>query len=373
MSQNKPRKSNTYNIHTSQEVEAIGQAAADGRHARHYSNEDHYANDETKGARVHRVPGGNHSVRLAVMDGENGFEAIEQLTGEQDADSHLAILYIANLLAPPLLQPVGAEDSWVSFDDVIDKIGWDPRSTEERREMHRRVFNILRFGARAKVIGQRGGYEMPGSKKKIDTQIESSLWQIHEVERPQQLALTEETPVKAQVLLTPRWATFLASPQMAQYLPLGEALGAIKGNKPSGAWARVIGLALASFWRRLPRESLDGSIRPTRRELLERYPPKTGSVADVLASNNPGFALQYWHGALQILVASGFIEPSGEALITLQQARASMPRQAWAQQWLNGRVDIQPKALMKDAIKSRGKALPDPSVPPKKRQKKGAG
>ena len=45
-------------------------------------------------------------------------------------------------------------------------------------------------------------------------------------------------------------------PDTAQFLPLGEVLGAIPGGKPAGAWARVIGLALSNFWRRQPRETI---------------------------------------------------------------------------------------------------------------------
>jgi hypothetical protein len=349
------RESENYDVHTSQEFVAVGHAAADGRGGRNYTN------SEAEGARIHRSPGAAHMVSLAVGSDEPGFGPIEELTREQDADSHLAILYIAALLAPPMMQPPTAEDCWISFDDVISKIGWDPRSTEERREMHRRIYRILQFGARAKVYGQRGkDYVDPKTKKKIDTVIESSLWQIHEVERPEQLALSEETPVRAQVLITPRWLPFLNSAQLAQYLPLGELLGSIPGNKPSGAWARVIGLSLASFWRRNKSRVLDGSLMPTRRDLLETYPPKTGSVEDLLASTNPGFALNYWHGALQLLVESGFIEPTGEASITVAQARAQMPRKDWSQAWLNGKVDIQPKADMKTVLKQIANGAPTP-------------
>jgi hypothetical protein len=366
-------KAPDYYINTAPEMDALERAAADGKHGRHYQNIEH------TDARVHKAPGASHSVLLELSTSERmaglTTDTLEALTREQDADAALAFLYIAHLLAKPNSgTPQNMAEAVVSFDDVITKIGWDPRSSEERRLMHKRIFQFIEFGERAQVVGERRGkYKDKHTGEIVNTVIRSSIWRIHKTETPEQASLfsADEVPVSVEIAMSSDWTKLLTSPQTAQYLPLGELLGAIKGNKPSGAWARVIGLSLASFWRRLPRESMDGSIKPTRRELLDRYPPKTGSVEEVLASTNPKYALKYWHGALQILVESNFIERAGEALVTVEQARARMPRREWAQEWLDGCVDIQPKALMKEVILQRGRALPPIETQPQKRRKKG--
>ncbi len=365
-----PRESSDYFINTAPEMDALERAAADGKHGRHYST------SEQADARFHAIPGASHSVVLELTSAESvaglTTETLEQLTREQDADAALAFLYIARLLAPPL--PHSAPElgrGTVDFDDVLSKIGWDPRSTAERREMHRRIYQFILFGERAQVIGERRGkYKDKHTGEVINTVIRSSPWRIHETETPEQKSLfaAHEVPVRVELVMSFEWTKLLSSPQTAQYLPLGEKLGAISGNKPSGAWARVIGLALASFWRRLPRESSDGSILPTRRELIERYPPKTGSIEDLLASKNPGFALNYWHSALQILADTGFLERTGEVLLTPENARAKMPRKDWAGDWINGCADLRPGPALRATMEGRTKALPPEEVKPRRRR-----
>ncbi|RYX81108.1 hypothetical protein EON83_25545 [bacterium] len=359
-------------IHTSPEMDALERAAADGKHARHYQNLP------MEPARVHQIQGASHYVRLDLTDAEQmagaQTEFLENLTDAQDADSALAFLYISRVLAPP--SPLATREfagGKIEFDDVISKIGWDPRTTAERREMHKRLFQFIRFAERAQVIGtRRGKYKDRHTGQIIPTEIRSALWRIHSTEMPTQKSLFPEPdiPVAVDLVISREWTSLLTQPQTAQYLPMGELLGAIPGNKPSGAWARVIGLALASFWRRLPRESLDGSIKPNRRELLERYPPKTGSVMEVLGSPNPRYVFKYWCGALQLLSDCGFIAPSGEATISPEAMRATLPRQGWAEGWLDQLVDLTPGPLLTESMKHRAAALPVPTPPVKKRRNK---
>lgn len=363
MSESKPKKSSSFPIRTNQEMEALNRAAADGAHGLNYRN------DPMGETRYHQVTGNPHYVRFQVAGSEIGVEALEQLTGEQDSDSALAMLYVVQQLAPPDAKIDSPSQVTIDFDDVISKIGWTPRNSAHRVELQRKIFRVLQFGERAVVVGTRsGGYVDKETRKKRDTRIESSLWRIHSIERPAQGALFDEVPVRAQIIISREWVALLTSPQMAQYLPFGEVLGAIPGAKASGAWARVIGLSLASFWRRLPRESLNGSIKPTRRELLERYPPKTGSVAEVLGGKDPRRAVEYWCGALEILADKGIIARSGEALISYQEARKALPRQDWRMDWLNAPVSIAPGELMQPVITERVSSLPAKN-PPKAKDK----
>jgi hypothetical protein len=343
----------TYPVVTSQEMEALNQAAANGKHGRHY--EDH----DLAGARVHQTPGAKHRVEIVLTNSEREadvpFLALQQLTAAQDADSALAMLYIVASLAPPGFKGDVCE-GWIDIDDVISKIGWDPRSSAERREMQKRIESVLEFGARAVVVGERtGAYKDKHTGKRRDTTISASLWQVGVKERlkpedGQVVLFPEDEPlVRALVSIVRPWIPLLTSGQLAQYLPLGEVLGSIPGNKPSGAWARVIGLSLASFWRRCKGQALDGTIRPTRRELLERYPPKTGPL-EMVASKHSARLVEYWCGAIQILAESGFIAPTGEATRTAEEIRARYPHRNWVDAWLDETIDIEPGESMRAAL-----------------------
>lgn len=368
MSEKPLQRTPDYFINTAPEMDALERAAADGKHGRHYSNH------EQAGTRAHQVPGSSHWVQLELSSTESmaglSTDTLEALTREQDADAALAFLYIAHLLAKPnqgsAPQIASAQ---IGFDDVIDKIGWDPRSSEERRLMHRRIYQFIQFGERAQVIGERRGkYRDKHTGELLNTVVRSSIWRVHKTEAPEQASLfpADEVPVSVTILMDQDWTRLLTSPQTAQYLPMGELLGAIPGNKPSGAWARVIGLALASFWRRLPREALEGTIKPTRRELLERYPPKTGPVDEVLGGNTPRRAMDYWCEALQILKSNGFLQDEGETKITAKQMRDAHPRQGWSEDWLAESVDLRPGEVIRSHIEGRVAALPT-ATPPKKR------
>lgn len=352
----KPKTSKTTQIITSQEMEALNQAAANGKHGRNYED------NHNAGKRIHRTPGAQHFVEIEISSNEAAtdvpFLALQQLTAAQDADSALAMLYIVSTLAPPGFTGDTAT-GWIEVDDVIAKIGWDPRSSAERQQMQRRVESILEFGARAVVIGERtGAYKDKHSGKRKDTTLSASLWQIGvrehvKPESGQEVMFVEKEPlVGAEITIVRAWIPLLASGQLAQYLPLGEVLGTIPGNKPSGAWARVIGLSLASFWRRCREKALDGTIRPTRRELLERYPPKTGPVEGSVESKHAARLVEYWCGAIGILADTGFIARSGEALFTAEEIRSRFPRRNWVGLWLDEQIDIEPGESMKTALKA---------------------
>lgn len=362
------REAPDFFINTAPEMDALERAAADGKHGHNYTA------DEQMGTRRHQVPGSSHFVELSLSLEEQRAglttQALESLTSAQDADSALAFLYISHVLATPnsgIVQEFAGGK--IDFDDVISKIGWDPRSSAERREMHRRIYEFITFGERAHVIGRRrGAYKDKHTGELIDTELRTPLWRVLTDETPAQKSLfpQEEVPIRVDLVLSREWTKLLTSPRTAQYLPMGERLGAIPGNKASGAWARIIGLALGSFWRRNPRESLEGSLKPTRRELLTRYPPKTGPVEELLASKNPRLAIDYWCGALAILVEKNLLQNSGEASIPVAEMRKQIPRQGWQEAWLDERVVLMPGLDMSEAVAGRAKVLPAAPVPKKR-------
>ena len=354
------RSAEDYVIQTSQEAAILLASICDGRLGKEWSS------DTQAGTRTYEKQGSTHAVQLRLTEDERraGLEtpALEEMTKLLDADGTFAVLYVSRLLAPPSPLPANAfAGGWVDLDDVMKKIGWDPRSTAERSECRRIVWNYLRFCARANLMGRRNStYRDPLTKQEIPTSIDGPIWRFMKEERPIQPSLfgEEEVPVRVQIAVSPEWTRLSTSPALAQFLPMGELLGAIRPDKPSGAWARAVGLSLAGFWRRQPRAALDGSIKPTRRELLTAYTPKIAPPEEIFASKNPRRALEYWRGALQILVEEGFIAKSGEATRTEQQMVSHLPRKGWWEVWINESIELHPGPAMETAVRRCAENLP---------------
>jgi len=353
-----------YSVQTGLEANAMMCAVSDGKSGRHWEN------IEGADRRVHQVPGSAHRVQLVLSDGERelgfSFDLLQNATDHRDADDVFMLLYISRQLAPSQPLPPGAfSGAVVGLDDVIKAIGWYPQNRGQRAEMRRRVWHFIKFVARAHIIGQRTYKQrdkMTGEE--IDTYIDSPPWMIGETVREGQpqpsLFEEDEPPLSVHIAATPIWTKLTALPETAQFLPLGEVLGAIPGGRAAGAWARVIGLALSNFWRRHPREVVIDTLKPTRRELIERYTPATGSIESVLNGPNPRRAVEYWAGALRILVECEFLAEEGEAALSYEAQRDALNGYKWQDDWLNGVADIRPGAAMIAAINSRANALPTP-------------
>jgi hypothetical protein len=364
------RRSSEYPIRTSQEIDVLHRAQCAG------ATFTGYLKNEQAGAIFYEVEGLSHRLQFQLNEG-NSLAYLEKLIRAQDADAAQAASYILGVLAPahPLPSPALAS-GWIDFDDVIKKIGWEPRSTKERRAMHTRIWEFVQFGALAHLVGDRTTkYYAEGTE--IETELHCSIWQVHDKEIPKQRAKNApiEAPVGVKIGVSSQLAELITSKHTAQYLEGAEILGAIPGGKPSGAWARSVGMGLASFWRRNPRESISGTLQPTRRELLNHYAAKVAPYEEILKSDKPGRAIEYWHAALQILADDEYIGRAGEVTISTKAMRADLPRQNWKDIWLDQAANIEPGETMKPRINGRAEALPplkprDLSKPRAKRRTK---
>jgi hypothetical protein len=349
-----------FSFHTSQEFNALSLAQCDGK------TFTSYMMNEQAGAIIHERAGSPHRIRMELTDDERAaglaLGYLESLARAQDADAVLATAYILGVLAPPPhLPPRPYAGGWINFDDVLNKIGWIPRNTKDRRDLHGKIWNFVKFGERAQIIGKRSGAKYKDAEgNEIDTTIHGAAWRVMKTETPDPPALYAalETPVRAEIVVSKELTALISHPKTAQYFQCANVVSAIPGGKPAGAWARVIGLALMSFWRRKPREFAAGSLKPTRRELLSHFAAKIAPYDEILASDNPRRAIDYWHGALQILADEGFIERTGEAAITPKEMRDGLPRKNWQAGWLDQSINIEVGAKTKPAFEIVLNALP---------------
>lgn len=359
-----------YFIHTSQEIDVLSRSACDGRTGQIWRD------IPQRQARIYEPHGASHRVELTLRDADPGatLSGLESLTNSQDADFVLTMLYVASVLAPPSpLPPNRYAGDWIDLADVMEKIGWYPSklSKEKATELRARLWRYLVYGDRAVVVGARtASYVNKATGEALPTRVDSAIWRIMSIERLEKEAALGDVPARVEIVISKEWEPLLTSARLAQYLPLGELLGSIPPNKVAGDWARSVGLVLASLWRRKPRETVAGTIKPTRRELLTTYTPKTRTVEELLATNKPRRAVEYWRDALGILVERGFIASKGEAALSVAQMLKDLPAYSWQSQWLDAPVSIAPGPKMQAPVIDRAQALPTlkPKALPGKRR-----
>ena len=357
----------SFSFQTAQESDWLLRAACDGRGLTGYRK------SPERNALIYEEIGASHRVELTQdAPGCNGelleMDALEWLATQQSADFGFTFFYICRLIAPAAPLPVNrAAIGWIDLDDVAEKIGYDVDgcTAEQREELRAKIWQFLLFGSRALVIGQRKNYRDRATGETIETRIETPPWRILDKERPIQTAMFGETPRRVQLLISKEWEPLLTAPALAQYLPFAEIVGALPANQTAGAWARVLGMALANFWRRLPHEATGAtsSIRPTRRELLTRYTPKankdrTNTPLVILASKNPKLAVNHWRNALGMLVETGFLAAEGEALRSVAEMLEPLPKYKWQEAWLDECVDLRPGVVEMSALRERASAKP---------------
>ncbi|MBV9327488.1 MAG: hypothetical protein JO352_27420 [Chloroflexi bacterium] len=244
----------------------------------------------------------------------------------------------------------------VSIDDLIEAIGWDPRSRSERESQRRTVWRWISLFDAMKVIGRRPGkYRDPDTREVIDLTSDDALIRITGRRVPAQLALDDSVP--------PLEVTYVAGPwieqwrgnhQVLTYFGDVRKLGDIPARRPSGAWAQAIGLALQQCWRERSADAdvarvgdhniLTVRFKPfTRRELLDMFPPSP-TVGDVLQSGNPKRAQEYWREAITQLKRA--------RVVGFYKEVEELPdkRQGWADAWLTQPLDIRPAEEGRQAI-----------------------
>jgi hypothetical protein len=263
------------------------------------------------------------------------------------------------------LQPAGGVDTYllaqvgaylalretqvtVSLDDLIRLVGWTPRSAKEREGMRREVWQRLKVIDGLTIHGLRPGrYRDPDTGQPIDLTSRDALFRITGTRLPAQGSFDpEQVPLEVTFVAGPFINEWRGNPQVLTFFGDFLPIAAIPGEKPSGAWARAIGLALNQRWREgasgakatTPGEDNETCVRWrlfTRRELLTLFEPSP-SANEVLEGPHPARARTYWRDAIKRLEQAGVIGFYKEAVT------AKLPRYSWAEVWLDERLDVRP-------------------------------
>ena len=353
-------KSKSFAVQTGQELDTLARGQSAGK-----TKEDYKSNPQLQNY-TYQKPGDSHYLEIPLtqedIDAGLDLSFIGNLVAQQDADAILTTFYALRLLTPTEPVPHGLTTTTrVDLDDIMQKIGWKPRSTADRQTARAQIWSYLLFNDRARIKGLRSGLSIdPITRKQMETRIDAPLWKIGATESGIQPSLLPayEVPKVVELLLSREMLPFLTDPRLVQYLPCGEMLGAISPDQPSGAWARVIGMSVANFWRRHPEATLERSIYPTRSELLTHYLPKKAPLSEIRKVEKPKRAQDYWRQSIGILVSEGFLANEGEAL---NPNATEWKGYEWLEDWLKEKVVLIPGAMMKDAL-----AVISSHTPPRK-------
>lgn len=264
-----------------------------------------------------------------------------------------ALLQLAGGVDTYLLAQVGAylalreTQVTITLDDLIRLIGWQPRSTKERESMRGAVWQRLKVIDGLTIHGLRPGrYSDPDTGQAIDLTSQDALFRITGTRLPAQGSFDpEQVPLEVTFVAGPFIDTHRGNPQVLTWFGDFLPIAGIPGEKPSGAWARSVGLALNQCWRmqaaraQVTHPGEDNALtvrtRPfTRRELLTLFEPSP-TAADVLEGPNPARARTYWRDAIKRLELAGVIG-------YYKEAAAKLPRYGWADVWLGVKLDIRP-------------------------------
>ena len=321
-----PLTSSRYDMHTGEESNAVGQSFANAKSGTHWRQD---LQDKTATFGHAGLP---HT--LVVPS-----EVFENLKNALSATGIFAYNYIVSLL-------VDQGSGWVDLNDVARRMGRDPQTKEDYAKCRNEVLNFITYGDKAVLIGARNSpYKDKSTGKTISTDIHSALWKITDTRKP---SASEpeygETPVAVHLALSAQLQFLVQSSDTRQYLPFCEILGSIPGKKPSGAYARVIGLTLLHFFRRSSHYALGGRCFQTRRELLMTFPPEEAPPLDVLASKNPGRLIEHYYDALGILRDLKIVAPTGDA-DPKKNRREGLSAQGWHSQFLDAIAEIHPGAV----------------------------
>lgn len=349
------RSANEFSLHTGQEWTAFLQTATDGKRLRFF------VGNEQMGTLRHQRPNASFWTETALTEDErqagHGIELLEKAATELDLDDGLAWLYISHLLAPPAPLPQHAAAlAWIDLDDVARKtMGGYPRNPEEAIERRRKVWYAIRYGARAYIGGRRSvPYFDKTTGREIETEIYTAPWQILQRQQAVQPSLfpdDDEIPVRVELVASRAWTALTTSPDTAQYLPLGEVIGAIPPSQAGGAWARSLGMGYFQWCRCNLQAALRGDAPPGREFLLSQFPSKKSPYDTLLSGPNPKRALEYWCSAEDYLRDAGIIEaPPGE--------RQPAKRKNWQPEWLSASPEWKPGPHLRPMLEALASHMP---------------
>jgi hypothetical protein len=345
-----PSTSSNFAVHTGQEWQALQQVAGNGK-----GFDSHlFRVNEQRGALRHKQDGNPFCTELLLTDEERaagyGVELLCDATRALGIDDGLIWFYVSQQLAPVGTLPKNtAATTWIDLDDVARRaLGGYANNPKEREERRAQVYHAIKYGARAFVSGTRSTPYRDKQRQEISTKIYTSPWQISGFEQSEGPGLWPESnvPLRVRLVASPEWTALTTSRDTGQWLPGGEKIGAISGNKPGGSWARALAISYLTWCRIDVRAALDGQT-PTRRALLDTITPKKTPYTELLGTSHAARIREYWATAESHLSDAGIIEP-----VRHRERISKGGSSEWQTIWLNAPAPWLPGPEIRAALEA---------------------
>ncbi len=342
---------------TAKEIRNAGIALADAPYGEHW--------EEVRGelALVHQIPNDTLATKLTgdvlpwwgLQPQEQELWAVLKEAGIPAVLLHLET--IGRIMELPRDRSIVTVD----LDELVQAIGLRPRSTAARLEARKKVYKLLLLLENIEVHGVRDGvWKNPRTGEKLDLHSRDPLIRIMGKRMPEQGTLDgSEIPVEVSFAAGVWLEKFRGDRRILTDLGDLRRLTQIPTGKPSGALAQRLGLALNQRWRQ---EATDGHIGHTgeenrltfrppypyrRKELCEMFRGEP-DLKEILDSDKPIRAREYWKEAIGILKAEGVIGYDKELDPMPPTGRGVS---GWQTFWYEEqRLDIRPKGETTEAI-----------------------
>lgn len=349
---------------TMHEAREVAIAISDGRTLSHWES----IASEVGAALRHVLPGEPFQIRLspsaACIAWHKGLVSEDNLR-ELLSGFDLDAVFLFHTVLGSCIQQLREGELYltVSLDELITGIGWGKaarRNSGERNRLRAIIWSWLLTFDGMEVVGTRAGhYRDPESRELLDLSSEDAMFRIMSRRMNPDTTTTDGRQIPLTVTVAPgpwvqKWKN---NRQILSQFGNIRVLAQIPSGKAAGAWARCIGMVLLQLWRegasRAVREE-DGETvvqwRPfTRRQLLDDMLGAEPNVKDILESDTPHRAQEYWRQAIQMLKEIGFIAEYREL------TEISDARKGWGERWLNQKLDIIPGEGDKKVAEQIGK------------------
>ncbi len=341
-----------YELHAGPEWRALQYIASDGKSL----SPDVFKGNEQRGSLRHHRADTDYFVELTLTEDEiaagYGVDLLRDATRQLTIDAVFIWYYVSRILSPPRPLPDDtAAIKWIDLDDVARKaLGGVAPNPAEKLKRRAEAYHAIKYGARGSVGGERRGTYFDDEKQPINTKIRITPWTINADEKSEALCLLPEwdVPLRVRLVASPEWTALTTHPKTAQFLPMGEVIGAIAGNQPGGAWARALGLSYMT-WCRINQASALKGVSPCRRALLDTITPKKKPYKELAGTPHANRIREYWAGAESLLTEAGLIVAPQRREITVKGSGA------WLEGWLKASAGWKPGEVLRKALEDSNK------------------
>jgi hypothetical protein len=233
-----------------------------------------------------------------------------------------------------------------SIDDFIKSVGIEPRDAADREKIRRVMWDSLKIFSQTRVLGTVQGRYRDKNGNPIKYYENSTMIMISATYYPHGKPIEKhEVPTHVALVAGQFYYRNRGNGKFLSALGDLRKLAEIPCGKPSGKWARTLGVFFLQYAREHASECKYKSSASeadhqrikfpptTRRELFTRLRPDPNPF-EILGGDHPKRAQEYWDGAIDELRVR-------KAMIAIEEP-LDLSRKGWQDEWLDHVIELRP-------------------------------